>query len=112
MKGFSLRFFFPSQTEWHSSVPDMIFLEPCPTEGPEKSLPSVCLSISISEFLSGMGCYFFQIFCTMVEIWNISKLTEPFFPGKFIFPQIWAKISNFMNNTQNNFNILFHIFFA
>ena len=62
MKGFSLRFFFPSQTEWHSSVPDMTFLEPCPTEGPEKSLSSVCLSISISEFYQEWVGTFFRFF--------------------------------------------------
>ena len=29
--------------------------------------------------------------CTIVDNWNIWKLMEPFFPGKFIFAQIWAK---------------------
>ena len=27
----------------------------------------------------------------VVEIWNMKKLIEPFFPGKFIFVQIWEK---------------------
>ena len=27
----------------------------------------------------------------MLNNWNIQKLTEPFFPGKFTFPQIWIK---------------------
>ena len=29
----------------------------------------------------------------MVDNWNILKLTEPFFSGKFTFTQIWAKCS-------------------
>ena len=49
------------------------FLEPCLMEGPIKSLSSVCISISSSKFLSGIGCYFFQLFYTMVDIWNIYK---------------------------------------
>ena len=27
----------------------------------------------------------------MVDNWSILNLTEPTFPGKFIFAQIWAK---------------------
>ena len=82
----------------------------CPMKGPiKKRFPvclSVCLSISSSAFLSGMGgCYFFQIFCTMVDYWNISKLSEPFFPGKFISPKIWGKIA------QNDPKIGFFEFF-
>ena len=55
---------------------------------------SVCLSVhlfvrlSVSlAFFSGMGL----IFCTIVDNWNIEKLTELFFPGKFIFVQILTK---------------------
>ena len=29
--------------------------------------------------------YSFLIFCTIVDNWNIQKLTEAFFPGKFFF---------------------------
>ena len=29
----------------------------------------------------------------MLGSWNIQKLTEPFFPGKFVFAQVWAKTS-------------------
>ena len=63
------------------------FLEPCLMEGPIKSLSSVCISISSSKFLSGIGCYFFQLFCTMVDIWNIYKLTEPLFLGTSFSPK-------------------------
>ena len=27
----------------------------------------------------------------MIDNWNIEKLIKPFFPGKFIFAQIWSK---------------------
>ena len=32
--------------------------------------------------------FFFLTFCRMVDNWNIQKLTESFFPVKFIFDQI------------------------
>ena len=55
---------------------------------------SVCLSVrlfvrlSVSlAFFSGMGHYFPLI----VDNCNIEKLTELFFPGKFIFVQILTK---------------------
>ena len=54
---------------------------------------SVCLSISSSAFLLGMGCSFFSDFCTMVDNWNCQKISEPFFPGKFIFPQTLGNIA-------------------
>ena len=40
----------------------------------------------------------------MVDSSNIEKLTESFFPGKFIFAQIWAE------KTQNGPKIEFWIF--
>ena len=59
---------------------------------------SVCLSVRLFvrlavslAFFSGMGHYFPLIFCTIVDNWNIEKLTELFFPGKFIFVQILTK---------------------
>ena len=41
----------------------------------------------------------------MVDNQNIEKLTEHFFPGKFIFAQIWAK------KVQNSPKIEFFGFF-
>ena len=79
-----LIFYFFSKRELGCSKFD--FLEPCPTEALIKPLFSVCLSISSSPFLSGTGCYLFQIFCTIVDNWNIKKLTEHFFPEKILFP--------------------------
>lgn len=57
------------------------FLYPCPTEGPIKSQLSVCLSIRLSIFQFDI---FLRnlIFSTMVDSWNILKLTEAFFPGE------------------------------
>ena len=89
MKGFKLRLFFADYFSIVALCSKHDFLDPCPMEGPIKSLFSVSLSICSSAFLSGIGCYFFQIFSTMVD----EKLTESSFPGKIIFPQIWAKIS-------------------
>ena len=40
---------------------------------------------------SRMASYDFLIFDTMVDNLNIEKLTNPFFPRKFIFVQIWTK---------------------
>ena len=67
-------------------------------EGPTKSWFSVYLFVSPSafrHFCQEWVVSFFR-FLTMVDNWNISKLSEPFFPGKFIFPQIWVEIA------QNN----------
>ena len=54
------------------------YIDPCPSEGPIKSLLSVCLSLCpsvspsfVSVFFSEMGCYFFLIFCMMVDDCNI-----------------------------------------
>ena len=57
------------------------FLHPGSTEGPIKSQPSVCLSICLSFFQFNI---FLRnlIFSTMVDSWNILKLTEAFFPGE------------------------------
>ena len=47
--------------------------------------PFVCpLAVRHQEWVVS----FFQIFCIMIDNWNIYKLQEPFFPGKFIFPKI------------------------
>ena len=71
MEGFSLRLFFPSQRESRCSVPNMIF-GLLPYGGAYKiTVLSVCLSISSLESLSEMDCYFFRIFCTMLDNWNI-----------------------------------------
>ena len=67
-------------------------------EGPIKSWFSVYLFVCPSafrHFCQEWVVSFFR-FLTMVDNWNISKLSEPFFPGKFIFPQIWVEIA------QNN----------
>ena len=48
---------------------------------------------------------FFLIFSIMVDNWNILKLTEPFFLGKFIFGQIQGK------RAQNGLKIGFSRFF-
>ena len=76
------------------------FLDTCPMEFPIKFLLSVCLSICPSTCPSAVWYFyqelvvsFLQIFCTVVDNWNIKKLAEPFFPGKFIFLQIWGKIA-------------------
>ena len=42
-------------------------------------------------FLWNGSLFFFLIFCMVVENWNIKKLIEPFFRGKFVFVQIWEK---------------------
>ena len=100
MKAFSLQLFFPSQrVAFFCSKND--FLDPCPAEGPIQSLSSVCLSISSSEFLSGMGCYFFQLFCATVDIWNIYNLTEAFFPGNSSFPKFEQILPKMIPRLEN-----------
>ena len=85
---FSIIFFFSKRVAFFQFG----FLDSCSTEGPTKSLLSVCLSVS-SAFFSGMGCYFFLIFCTIIDNRNILKLTKLLFPGKFIFPKFGQKES-------------------
>ena len=50
---------------------------------------SVCLSVcsSVSSAFSVRNGSFF----CFLDNWDISRLTEPLFPRKFIFVQIWAK---------------------
>ena len=54
-------------------------------------ITAVCLSVQQFGIFLRNGSLIFLIFGTMVDNWNIQKLTEPFFLGKFIFAQIWAK---------------------
>ena len=47
--------------------------------------------MSAQQFFQGSLVRLFCFFDTMVDNSNIEKLTMPFFPGKFISAQIWAK---------------------
>ena len=60
------------------------FLDPCATEGPIKSLLSVYLSVrpTVRHF-SQEWFIVFSNFCTMLNNWNILKMTEAFFLGKW-----------------------------
>ena len=83
-----------------------VFLDPFPMNGPIKS--RFCLFVSpsaVRHFSQEWIVSFFQIFCTMLDNWNSYKMSEPLFPGKFIFPLIWAKIA------QNDPKISFFGFF-
>ena len=66
------------------------FLDPHPMECPVKLQLSVYLSVSL-EFFSGIACWFFIIFGTMVDNWNLLKAFRPFFPGKFFLVQIMGQ---------------------
>ena len=59
-------------------------------ECPVKLQLSVYLSVSL-EFFSGIACWFFIIFGTMVDNWNLLKAFRPFFPGKFFLVQIMGQ---------------------
>ena len=65
-------------------------LDPSTTESPIKSPLFVCLAVSLLVF-SRRVISFLCFFCTMADNKNIQKLTEPFFPGKFIFAKICEK---------------------
>ena len=79
-------------------------MDPRPSEGPIRSQLSARLPVrpSVSSaFFSGVGYYFFLIFYTMLDNWNIFKTDRDFFPGKFIFAQILGK--RVINGPQNRF---------
>ena len=72
MKGFSLRFFSLSKRVELCSK--FVFFNPCHMEGPIKSRFSVCLFVCLSavwNFYQEWIGSFFQIFCAMVDNWNI-----------------------------------------
>ena len=46
---------------------------------------------SVRHFSQEWLISFFLIFCMMADNQNILKLTEPFFPGKFILPKFGKK---------------------
>ena len=85
---------FADNTNLFYEYKDFVLFSPRPTDDPIKSplsvCPYVCPSFS-SAFFSEMAQQLVLIYGTMVDNWNILKLAEPFFPGKFIFARIWAK---------------------
>ena len=56
-------------------------LDPRPTEGPIKSPLSV--RPSVRHFFQEWVISFFYFFCTLVDNWNMEKLTEASFLRKF-----------------------------
>ena len=70
-----------------------------PIRSQDFSINRMTLKLTVShkeiDVFSGMAHYVFQIFGTMVGNSNIEKLTEPFFPGKFIFnPNLGERAQN------------------
>ena len=84
-----------------------------PSDGPTKSwlsaCPSVCLSIypSVQLFPQEWHISFFWFWHNGNKLeYSITK-TDFFFPGKFIFAQIWAKKAKMATLPQNRFLWIF-----